>query len=182
MRSLGKFFLSSAQQKTFQWLINLSPSPHLAKNHFSRLLEICDAKTIGKLSAADFSALVRLLGSSSYLSDILFRQGKHCCEFFLRQSKIRRKPVSAHLADLETAMNHSQSLNDFCAALRRHKQREHLRIGALDLMASVTLEETVRELTALADASLEASYRFCRAEVELGKGKGVKSFVGKFVG
>ena len=28
------------------------------------------------------------------------------------------------------------------------------------------MEETVRELTALAEASLEAAYRFCRAEVE----------------
>jgi glutamate-ammonia-ligase adenylyltransferase len=54
----------------------------------------------------------------------------------------------------------------FCAALRQHKQREYLRIGARDLMPSVTMEETVRELTALADASLEAACHFCRAEVE----------------
>jgi glutamate-ammonia ligase adenylyltransferase len=33
-------------------------------------------------------------------------------------------------------------------------------------MPSVTLEETVRELSALADASLDAACRFCRAEVE----------------
>ena len=56
-------------------------------------------------------------------------------------------------------MQHAQGL-------RRHKQREYLRIGARDLIASVTLEETVRELSALADASLDAAYRFCRAAVE----------------
>ncbi|MGN6720254.1 MAG: bifunctional [glutamate--ammonia ligase]-adenylyl-L-tyrosine phosphorylase/[glutamate--ammonia-ligase] adenylyltransferase, partial [Candidatus Binatia bacterium] len=60
----------------------------------------------------------------------------------------------------------SQSFEEFSTALRCHKQREYLRIGARDLMASVTLEETVRELTALAEASLDAAYRFCRAAVE----------------
>ena len=55
---------------------------------------------------------------------------------------------------------------DFCVDLRRHKQREYLRIGGRDLMPSVTMEETVRELTALAEASLDAAYRYCRAEVE----------------
>ena len=121
---------------------------------------------MGKIPAADLPALVRLLGSSSYLSDVLLRHGKDCCELFLRQIKIIQKRVSEHLADLEPAVKHSQSLEDFCAALRRHKQREYLRIGARDLMPSVTMEETVRELTALADASLDAAYHFCRAEVE----------------
>ena len=48
----------------------------------------------------------------------------------------------------------ARSLDDFSAALRRHKQREYLRIGARDLLPSVSMEETVRELTALAEASL----------------------------
>ena len=76
------------------------------------------------------------------------------------------KTAAEHLRELEPAIKKTASFAEFCAALRRHKQREYLRIGARDLMASVTMEETVRELTALAEASLDAAYRFCRAEVE----------------
>jgi glutamate-ammonia-ligase adenylyltransferase len=68
--------------------------------------------------------------------------------------------------ELSTVINEAKSFDEFCAALRQHKQREYLRIGGRDLMPSVTMEETVRELTALAEASLDAAYRFSRAEVE----------------
>jgi [glutamine synthetase] adenylyltransferase / [glutamine synthetase]-adenylyl-L-tyrosine phosphorylase len=166
VNQLRKISSSPTRQQKIRTAIENSPSPSLAENHLLRLFEISGTKAVGKIPAADLPALVRLLGSSSYLSDVLLRHGKDCCELFLRQIKIIQKRVSEHLADLEPAVKHSQSLEDFCAALRRHKQREYLRIGARDLMPSVTMEETVRELTALADASLDAAYRFCRAEVE----------------
>ena len=166
MNDLRGIFTSTTLRQKVGNLIKNSPSPSLAENHLLRLFEISGTKAVGKIPAADLPALVRLLGSSSYLSDILLRQGNDCCEIFLRQIGIKEKPATEHLADLERAVKQSQSLEDFCAALRRHKQREYLRIGARDLMPSVTLEETVRELSALADASLDAAYRFCRAEVE----------------
>ncbi|HET9917834.1 MAG TPA: bifunctional [glutamate--ammonia ligase]-adenylyl-L-tyrosine phosphorylase/[glutamate--ammonia-ligase] adenylyltransferase [Candidatus Binatia bacterium] len=119
-----------------------------------------------KLPRADLAALFAVLGGSAYLSDILFRQGKDWPDLFSRQIKIKQKPAASHLKELSTVINEAKSFDDFCAALRRHKQREYLRIGARDLMPSVTMEETVRELTALADASLDAAYRFSRAEVE----------------
>ena len=162
MKEPSTFFSSPTVRK----LIKASPSPALAKNHFLLLLESCGEKTISSLGTADLKALVRLLGSSSYLSDILLQQGRHCCEIFSYQINIERKPVSEHLADLEPAVSQSESLDQFCAALRRHKQREYLRIGARDLLPQVSLEETVRELSALADACLESAYRFCRANVE----------------
>src|SRR5206468_8316522 len=84
----------------------------------------------------------------------------------LVQINIPHKSVAEHLSELIPQINESQSVDDFCAILRRHKQREYVRIGARDLLPSVSMEETVRELTALAEASLEAAYRFCRAEVE----------------
>jgi glutamate-ammonia-ligase adenylyltransferase len=100
------------------------------------------------------------------LSDILLRQGKKWPELFRRQISVARKPVADHLRELKPAISESSSLSDFCAALRQHKQREYLRIGARDLLPSVTLEETVRELSALADASLHAAYQFGRRDVE----------------
>jgi [glutamine synthetase] adenylyltransferase / [glutamine synthetase]-adenylyl-L-tyrosine phosphorylase len=116
--------------------------------------------------AADWPALVRLLGASTYLSDVLIREGKNWADVFLRQIKVKRKSAADHMKELAAEIHDTMSLDEFCAALRRHKQREYPRIGARDLMPSVTMEETVRELTALAEASLESAYRFCRADVE----------------
>ena len=97
---------------------------------------------------------------------MLIRQGADWPELFRRQIKIPQKKVADHLKELSAISKQVESFDDFCAALRQHKQREYLRIGGRDLMPSVTMEETVRELTVLADASLEAAYQYCRAEVE----------------
>ncbi|MGH7816130.1 MAG: bifunctional [glutamate--ammonia ligase]-adenylyl-L-tyrosine phosphorylase/[glutamate--ammonia-ligase] adenylyltransferase, partial [Candidatus Binatia bacterium] len=143
----------------------MSPSPRLAENNLLRLLDGGSAKALETIPGAELLILFRLLGSSSFLSDVLLRQGKNWPELFLRQVKIKQKSCAEHLKELTAVIQESKSFADFCAALRRHKQREYLRIGTRDLMPSVTMEETVRELTALADASLDAAYRFCRAEV-----------------
>ena len=166
MDQLARIFRSPSERKIFKTLIDESPSPPLAENDLRRLLEDGATQTIKKIPAAHLPVLINLLGSSSFLSDVLARQGKLWPKLFLRQIKIKQKTVVDHLPELSVVIEESKSFDDFCAALRRHKQREYLRIGARDLLASVTMEETVRELTALADASLEAAYRYCRAEVE----------------
>jgi glutamate-ammonia-ligase adenylyltransferase len=147
-------------------LLSKSPSPALAKNHILRLIETAGPTPIKKIPAGDWPALVRLLGASTYLSDILIRQGENWPELFRCQIKVPKKTVDQHLRELSPATTESRSFDEFCAALRRHKHREYLRIGARDLLPSVTMEETVRELSALAEASLEAAYGFCRAETE----------------
>jgi glutamate-ammonia-ligase adenylyltransferase len=166
MIGVAKLLPDATQRHKVERLLRESPSPALARNHLLRLLEQSSARALNKVVAPHLPALIRLLGSSSYLSDALIRQGKQWPELFLRQIKITRKSVAEHLAELLPEIQRSKSLDDFCAALRRHKQREYIRIGARDLLPSVSMEETVKELTALAEASLEAAYQFCRAEVE----------------
>ena len=119
-----------------------------------------------KIPKGELAGLFGILGGSSFLSEVLIRQGPNWPELFRGQVKITQKRLADHLKDLSARSQEVKSFDEFCAALRRHKQREYLRIGARDLMPSVTMEETVRELTALAGASLDAAYRFCRAEVE----------------
>jgi len=149
-----------------QSLLRDAPSPSQAANYLQRLVEAAGAESIRRFSSAHLPKLLRLLGSSSYLSEILIRQGKSWPKFFLDQLVITPKTVAEHLKELEPLLKRVSSLDEVCAVLRRHKQREYLRIGTKDLEPSGTLEETVRELTALAGASLEAAYRYCRAEVE----------------
>lgn len=147
-------------------LLKESPSPSQARNHFERLLELGNAKALQRIPDSQLAALFRLLGGSAFLSDVLFRHGKNWFELFRRQMETPRKSVAVHDDELRRMMKDVSSFDEFCAALRRHKQREYLRIGARDLMPGFSVEETVRELTALAEASLDAAYRFCRLEVE----------------
>jgi glutamate-ammonia-ligase adenylyltransferase len=162
----NKIFSSSFQRKKIERLLKESPSPSLARNHLLRLLEVGNAKAFDKVPSAALPALSCLLGGSAFLSDVLIRQGEDWPDAFRHQIKVARKSVTAHSNELRVATKDVATFAEFCAVLRRHKHREYLRIGARDLMPSVTMEETVRELTALADASLDAAYCFCRAEVE----------------
>ena len=166
MSELRNIFSSSAQREKIERLLHKSPSPSLAKNHLLHLAENNGPTSFKKVPVGDWPLLVRLLGASTYLSDALIRQGRNWPEVFRQQIRIPQKTVAEHLAELRPVLTEVQSLEELGAALRHYKQREYLRIGTRDLLAFVTMEQTVRELSALADASLQAAYQFCRAEVE----------------
>jgi glutamate-ammonia-ligase adenylyltransferase len=156
----------SSPTKRFDRLIQASSSPRAARNHLLRLQEIGTGDALKRIPAAQLPGLFRLLGGSSFLSEVLIREGENWPELFLRQIATPQKSVAEHADELAAAAGPSESFDEFCAALRRHKQLEYLRIGARDLAPGAKMEETVRELTALAEACLEASYRRSRAEVE----------------
>lgn len=166
MTELQKLIPSRWEREKIDRLIAKSPSPSLARTNLARLIESGGLASWKKFPAPVLEPLIRLLGASAYLSDYLIQQGKRWSELFLKQIKPAKKSVADHLARLALLLNQEVSYEDFVRGLRRHKRREYLRIGARDLLPQVSLEETLRELTALADASLEAAYRFCRAEVE----------------
>jgi glutamate-ammonia-ligase adenylyltransferase len=165
MKNLRKISLPSNRAKVSQ-LLKKSPSPSHAEANFRRLIESSGSESVDKIPLTELPALTRLLGSSAYLSDVLIQQGKNWPELFLEQIKIERTTVDDHLGELKAVTAEAKSFDEFCAGLRRHKQREYLRIGARDLDPSVPLEETVRELTALAEASLDSAYLYCRREAE----------------
>jgi glutamate-ammonia-ligase adenylyltransferase len=147
-------------------LLAQSPSPDAARAHLSRLLDTAGPDSIARLPAGELPLLVRLLGASGFLSDVLIRQGDAWPEVFHRQINIARKTAAEHAAEIAHTLRDDAGLNDVAAALRRHKQLEYLRIGARDLRAEQAVEETMRELAAFADGLLEIAYRFARAAVE----------------
>jgi glutamate-ammonia-ligase adenylyltransferase len=154
----------------YRSLLKDSPSPALARANLDRLIESAGPQTLKSFAAAKLPALFGLLGGSGFLSEVLVRQGKHWPERFSRQLDVTTKAAAEHRRELLQEIRKCQTFDDFCAALRRHKQREYLRIGARDLTAEISMEETVRELTALAEAALEAAYQFSRTEVEIDYG------------
>lgn len=166
MNDLRKILSSLEQREKIERLINKSPSPSLAQTNLLRLIEDGGLRSFKKLPQPSLPDLLRLLGGSSYLSDILIRQGHDWPQFFLQQIKVPQKNTSDHLAELSPFLKKGISPDHLARTLRQHKQRAYLRIGTRDLSPSVSVEETMRELTTLAEASLEAAYRFCRSEVE----------------
>ena len=152
--------------RKYRSFLKNSPSPALARANLERLIENAGSKALNSFPAANLPTLFGLLGGSGFLSEVLIRQGKDWPERFGRLIAIARKSATEHGQELLQASNKCRSFEEFCTVLRRHKQREYLRIGTRDLLAGVPMEETVRELTTLAEASLEAAYRFCRAEGE----------------
>ena len=158
--------ISQPQRGKIEKLIQESPSPSLARANLERLVETGGLKALKKLPLNYFPVLFQLLGGSAYLSDILIREGGGWPESFFQQMKVAQKPASAHLTELSRLLGPELSVEQFCRILRRHKQRDFLRIGARDLSSSQTVEETMRELTALAEAFLETAYRFCRSQIE----------------
>ena len=165
MKTPRKIPLSSSRSRV-QQLLKKSPSPLHAEANYERLIESGGSRSIDKIPVDELPVLTRLLGSSAYLSEILIQQGSNWPELFLEQINGERKTVVDHIRKLEAVTTAAQSLDEFCAGLRRHKHREYLRIGARDLDPSVPMEETVRELTALAEASLQSAYLYCRRETE----------------
>ncbi|MFQ5850162.1 MAG: bifunctional [glutamate--ammonia ligase]-adenylyl-L-tyrosine phosphorylase/[glutamate--ammonia-ligase] adenylyltransferase [Candidatus Binatia bacterium] len=158
--------LSASQQDWLEQLIENSPSPSAARGNLVRLIEEAGTAPLEKLPESTLSALVHLLGGSPYLSDILIREGRKWPNLFLQQMTVSQKTVSEHLSKLYDLLKGELSLDSIARGLRQYKQREFLRIGARDLSLSASVEETMRELTSLAEASLEAAYRLCRAKLE----------------
>ena len=139
MDRLDNIFTSVSERKSIKALIETSPSPSLAVNNLARLIEAGGRKALDRIPREDLFTLVRLLGSSTFLSDTLVRQGKNWPEVFLLQVRIAQKTTAQHLAELESLLTTGESFNEFCAGLRQHKQREYLRIGTRDLLSSVSL-------------------------------------------
>ena len=166
MTDLYRLRLPAPQQKKIEQFIRRSPSPALARTNLIRLVDAGGPKSLRAIPQEHLLSLFRLLGGSAYLSDILVREGKGWPGFFLQQIGVAQKTSADHLRELLPVLKQARSFDHMLQALRRYKQREFVRIGARDLSPSVSVEETMRDLTALAEATLEAAYRFCRLQVE----------------
>jgi glutamate-ammonia-ligase adenylyltransferase len=57
------------------------------------------------------------------------------------------------------------SRDELQAGLRRHRRREMVRIGGRDLLGLATVDETVREISALAEGIIDAAVECARARI-----------------
>jgi [glutamine synthetase] adenylyltransferase / [glutamine synthetase]-adenylyl-L-tyrosine phosphorylase len=159
-------FASLPDGRVVRRLAAESPSPGLARANVARLLDCAGPEGFARLPHDEWPVLFRLLGASAFLADVLIRQGERWPEIFHRQIHTASKSAAEHASELREEFGGASERAEAMRALRRHKHIEYLRIGGRDLCPERPVEETMRELSALADASLDFAYRFSRAAVE----------------
>jgi glutamate-ammonia-ligase adenylyltransferase len=139
--------------------------PQRAMEGVEQLRQTAAGGFLKKLSSEQARILTAVLGGSQALSELLVGHPDWLppllepgfLSFPRREQGLRReidhwlKPMLQHNDD-EAAL----------AALRQFKQREMLRIAARDLGRLAGALEITREISAVADACLDAVYRLCR--------------------
>lgn len=149
------------------WSIE-SPSPDAALNNLERLVaELRDSRITESLNNAQaLKNLIHVLGASHFLANMLFNNPDRIIPLFVENGLTEKKGLKAHLAELSPLVKDVTDQTDLMKRLRRYKQREFLRIGFADLLGLSGLEEVVAELSAIAEASLEAAVEYGFAELE----------------
>ena len=141
----------------------------MALAHVERFLAAIGARTMFYALLFEnpevVDALVRLFGSSRYLSGYLLRHPE-LLDTFLKQDLAAliksRSVMRRELGDsLAACADFEQELDE----LRRFRNLETLRIGTHDLSGSLSLEEGMHQLTALAEVLLSNALFIARREV-----------------
>jgi glutamate-ammonia-ligase adenylyltransferase len=123
------------------------------------------------LAAADVGVetpemLLRLLGGSPALAATLVAEGARWPALFARVHAEPGRTVAAQVTALEDLGAADALERDrLLAILRRSHRRELVRIGGRDLLGLATVDDTVRELSALAESTIEVATRAARARL-----------------
>ncbi|MCS6925830.1 MAG: bifunctional [glutamate--ammonia ligase]-adenylyl-L-tyrosine phosphorylase/[glutamate--ammonia-ligase] adenylyltransferase, partial [Candidatus Binatia bacterium] len=142
-----------------------APDPALAAANLSRLAEHGFATGQVLNSPVLLRDLLFLLGASQHLASVLLQQGPAWESTFVTDVHASVKSVADHLAALQAQLPLDLAEEDFLRGLRLYRNREYLRIGTRDLLALASLEDTTRDLSALAEAAVQMAYLYTRAKL-----------------
>ncbi len=151
----------------------VAPDPELAAANLRRLLEGAQGSGAVLADADLCRDLLFVLGASQHLANVLCRQGDQWENVFLADRRSSLKNSAEHLADLHRQLPVELPEEDFLRGLRAYRNREYLRIGLRDLLALASLEETTRDLSFLAEATVQAAYAHTRAQLRAAYGEAV---------
>jgi len=146
-----------------------SPDPDLALAHVERFLSAIGARTMFYALLYEkpkvIEALVRLFGSSRFLSGFLLRHPELLDTFLRTDLSPLGKSKSDLRAGLAAALAGCDDFEQELDELRRFKNLETLRIGIHDMAGSLSLEEGMFQLSALAEALLSHALHLAIREV-----------------
>ncbi len=109
-------------------------------------------------------ALVALFSGSQVLTDTLLKTPSHIDWLKIPETLNRVKPKDRLMRDFHEMAKDRRLGPEAPALLRRFKKREYIRIGLRDLLGKVTMQQTVEDLSNLADVCLQAAYEYADAE------------------
>lgn len=155
--------------KTLLELISSSHNADMALHNFERFSEKISDKdylyTQLTESHSLFRALVFLFSGSQILTDVLLREPSYVDWLSRPETLENSKSKDMLMRDFyEMAGEEFQSKNIF-SALRKFKKREYIRIGLRDLLGKVEFQETVEDISNLADVCLQAAYEHADREL-----------------
>ncbi|MCD6319770.1 MAG: hypothetical protein J7M03_03725, partial [Candidatus Desulfofervidaceae bacterium] len=123
---------------------------------FKRVLDVQSAEVISFLDNHPDQAkqLLKLCVSCSYLANLLVRKPHLLSWLFLEQAISKSRTRAEFLALLKPLIPQA----DFPKKLREFKTKEYLRIWTRDVNQLCSLEDSLAELSALAEACIQACY------------------------
>jgi glutamate-ammonia-ligase adenylyltransferase len=146
-----------------------SPDPDMALAHLERFLSAVGARTMFYALLFEkpkvLEALVRLFGSSRYLSGILLLHPELLDTFLRNDLSVLFKSKSELRMQLAADLEACDGFEAELDALRRFKNLETLRIGIHDMGGGLSIEEGMVQLSALAEVLLGGALGIARREV-----------------
>ncbi|PJB31472.1 MAG: bifunctional [glutamate--ammonia ligase]-adenylyl-L-tyrosine phosphorylase/[glutamate--ammonia-ligase] adenylyltransferase, partial [Deltaproteobacteria bacterium CG_4_9_14_3_um_filter_65_9] len=146
-----------------------SPNPDLALGHVERFLTAIGARTMYYALLYEkpkvIEALVRLFGSSRFLSGFLLRHPELLDTFLRNDLSALVKSKSDLRSGLGEALTGCDDYEQELDELRRFKNLETLRIGIHDMTGNLSLEEGMFQLSALAEVLLSHALLLALREV-----------------
>ncbi|MFL5339033.1 MAG: bifunctional [glutamate--ammonia ligase]-adenylyl-L-tyrosine phosphorylase/[glutamate--ammonia-ligase] adenylyltransferase [Gemmataceae bacterium] len=139
-------------------LLARGPDPDMALNNLERYLAAAPDSLAGLLAddARGLEVLLQLLGTSQFFADTLVANPD-----FLDMLRVplRQSPSFDELREqLRSDVDAAREDSGVLRAIRRFRQRQALRIGTNDIIHDRPLEEVTRDLSNVADASLEVAF------------------------
>lgn len=147
-----------------------SPDPDQALNGFERLtrasLQKAGLLTYLKASPYTLSLLVKILGSSAFMAEILIRNPTYV--YWISREDLLKSGLSkaALRSELRVALRQLRSSERRLDLMRVFKRKILLLIGSRDLLRLATVSETTRALSDLADLLIETAVEVCRTQLE----------------
>ena len=156
----------------FKVLLKLVSSSHnadMALHNFERFSEKISDKDYLYTQLTEspplFEALVFLFSGSQILTDAMLKEPSYVDWLSRPETLGNSKSKDMLMRDFyEMAGEEFQSKNIF-SALRKFKKREYIRIGLRDLLGKVEFQETVGDISNLADVCLQAAYEHADREL-----------------
>jgi glutamate-ammonia-ligase adenylyltransferase len=145
-----------------------APDPDLALRNMATFLAAIGARSsflaLLAENPATMGVLVRLFGSSEFLSQVLIRHPE-MLDSLVRADLVRvEMPKAEMAAELASLLATAESYEDRLDVLRRFRNEQLLRIGVNDLQGLLTFPAVSSQLSDLADDCLEAAWRIAESE------------------